>query len=111
MPGSPPISTTPPSTMPPPSTRSSSSWPVGVRCTSRASMLDSAITSLVLASAAKRFFTGGPPPSATPSTSVFQASQAGHLPSQRGLVPPHSLQVKIVLSLAVGVVGWGLHYI
>ena len=31
--------------------------------------------------------------SATVSISVFQASQCGHLPSQRGLVPPHSVQV------------------
>jgi hypothetical protein len=33
--------------------------------------------------------------------SVFQAPQAGHLPSQRGVVPPQSLQVKMVLSLAM----------
>ena len=39
--------------------------------------------------------------SATDSTSVFQASQAGHLPSQRGLVPPQSLQMKRVFSLAM----------
>ena len=31
--------------------------------------------------------------SATDSTSVFQASQCGHLPSHLGLVPPHSVQV------------------
>jgi hypothetical protein len=35
------------------------------------------------------------------SMSVFQAPQAGHLPSQRGVVPPQSLQVKMVLSLAM----------
>ena len=32
-------------------------------------------------------------PSATASTSVFQASQCGHLPCHFGLVPPHSVQV------------------
>ena len=32
-------------------------------------------------------------PSATASTSVFQAPQLGHLPSHFGLVPPHSVQV------------------
>jgi hypothetical protein len=36
------------------------------------------------------------------SISVFQALQLGHLPIQRALVPPHSVQVKIVLSLAIG---------
>jgi hypothetical protein len=40
--------------------------------------------------------------SATVSTSVFQAPQPGHLPSQRGLVPPQALQVKVVFSLAMG---------
>jgi len=30
---------------------------------------------------------------ATDSISVFQALQAGHLPSHLGDVPPHSLQV------------------
>jgi hypothetical protein len=33
--------------------------------------------------------------------SVFQAPQLGHLPSHLGLVPPHSLQTKVVLSLAI----------
>jgi hypothetical protein len=83
MPGSPPISTTPPSTMPPPSTRSSSSWPVGVRCTSVASMSARVVTSGVLASEAKRFFGPGAA-SATDSISVFQAPQCGHLPSHLG---------------------------
>jgi hypothetical protein len=32
---------------------------------------------------------------------VFQALQCGHLPSHLGLVPPHSLQVKTVFSLAM----------
>jgi hypothetical protein len=40
--------------------------------------------------------------SATVSTSVFQAPQDGHLPSQRGLVPPQALQVNRVFSLAMG---------
>src|SRR5690606_27515645 len=100
MPGSPPISTTPPSTMPPPSTRSSSSWPVGVRCTSVASMSARVVTSAVLASEAKRFLARAVD-SATDSMSVFQALQCGHLPSHLGLVPPHSLQVYWVLSLAM----------
>jgi hypothetical protein len=93
MPGSPPISTTPPSTMPPPSTRSSSSMPVGVRCTSAASMSASTATSAVFASAAKRLRPGAAAASGAVSTRVFQASQWGHLPSQRGVVPPHSVQV------------------
>jgi hypothetical protein len=54
MPGSPPISTTPPGTMPPPSTRSSSSWPVGVRITSLASISASVVTGALRASAWKR---------------------------------------------------------
>jgi hypothetical protein len=33
---------------------------------------------------------------------VFQALQLGHLPIQRALVPPHSVQVNIDLSLAMG---------
>jgi hypothetical protein len=33
---------------------------------------------------------------------VFQALQLGHLPSHLGLVPPHSVQVYWVLSLAMG---------
>jgi hypothetical protein len=32
---------------------------------------------------------------------VFQAPQWGHLPSHLGLVPPQSLQLKRVLSLAI----------
>jgi hypothetical protein len=32
---------------------------------------------------------------------VFHAPQAGHLPNQRGVVPPQSEQVNIVLSLAM----------
>jgi hypothetical protein len=92
MPGSPPMSTTPPSTMPPPSTRSSSSCPVGVRCMSTASMSASTATSAVFASEANRFFVAAAV-SATDSIRVFQAPQAGHLPSHLGLVPPHSVQV------------------
>ena len=53
MPGSPPINTTPPSTMPPPNTRSSSSWPVGVRSTSCASISLSAMTGEAGASPAR----------------------------------------------------------
>jgi hypothetical protein len=37
-----------------------------------------------------------------PSIKVFQALQLGHLPIQRALVPPHSVQVNIDLSLAMG---------
>jgi hypothetical protein len=37
----------------------------------------------------------------TDSTKVFQAPQWGHLPSHLGLVPPQSLQLKRVLSLAM----------
>jgi hypothetical protein len=37
----------------------------------------------------------------TDSTKVFQALQWGHLPSHFGLVPPQSLQLKRVLSLAM----------
>ena len=92
MPGSPPISTTPPGTMPPPSTRSSSSWPVGERATSAASISASVATAAVFASGWKRCRVAAAD-SATPSSSVFQASQCGHLPSHFGLVPPHSLQV------------------
>jgi len=57
-------------------------------------------TSAVLASEAKRFLDGALD-SATDSISVFQAPQCGHLPSHFGLVPPHSLQVYRVLSLAM----------
>jgi len=74
--------------------------PVGVRATSAASMSDSTATPDAGASAAKRFLPG-PAPSATVSTSVFQASQCGQRPSQRGLVPPQSVQEKSVLSLAM----------
>ncbi len=86
------MSTTPPSTMPPPSTRSSSSRPVGLRSTSLASISDNTAICAVGASAAKRFLVPAAG-SATDSTRVFQALQWGHLPSQRGLLPPHSLQV------------------
>ena len=73
--------------------------PLGVRATSVASMAASGITAWACASPAywplaalMRFL---PPPldSATVSSSVFQAPQPGHLPSQRGLVAPHSVQV------------------
>ena len=67
--------------------------PVGVRSISLASMSASAVTSAVLASDAKRLLRPAAAASATVSISVFQASQCGHLPSQRGLVPPHSVQV------------------
>ena len=103
MPGSPPIKTTPPWTMPPPKTRSSSSWPVGVRGTSDASMSDKVATSAAGTNAAipaYRFLTG-PPDSTAPSMRVFHALQLGHLPSHLGLVPPHSVQVYWVLSLAI----------
>jgi hypothetical protein len=39
--------------------------------------------------------------SAIDSIKVFQAPQLGHLPSHLGLVPPQSLQVKTVFSLAM----------
>ena len=65
--------------------------PVGVRSTSLASMSASAATADVFASEAKRFF-AGVALSATVSIKVFQASHCGHLPSQRALVPPHSVQ-------------------
>lgn len=74
--------------------------PVGVRSTSDASMSASVATALLGASAAKRCFVVAGL-SATDSTSVFQAPQWGHLPSQRGLTPPQSLQVKRVFSLAM----------
>ena len=107
MPGSPPISVTPPGTMPPPSTRSSSSRPVGVRSVSLASMSDSVASS---AEPAREANTGAPKrllavPGALPaacSTRVFQAPQLGHLPSHFALVPPHSVQTKVLLSLAMG---------
>jgi len=67
--------------------------PVGWRSISLASMSASGITTAVLASEAKRLLRLGAAPSTTVSISVFQASQCGHLPSQRGLVPPHSVQV------------------
>jgi len=93
MPGSPPISVTPPATMPPPSTRSSSSWPVGVRVTSAASISLSVATSWLRASAWKRLRAEPGGGSAKPSSSVFQARQCGHWPSHFGLVPPQSRQV------------------
>ena len=74
--------------------------PVGVRSTSLASMSASAATAEVLASEAKRFFAGALL-STTVSISVFQASHCGQRPSQRGLVPPHSVQEKLVFSLAM----------
>ena len=101
IPGSPPISTTPPSTMPPPSTRSSSSWPVGLRSTSLASMSASTATSAVALSAAKRFLVS-PCCGAIPSTRLFHAPQAGHLPNHLGLVPPQSEQTNWDFSLAMG---------
>jgi hypothetical protein len=57
-------------------------------------------TSAVLASEANRFLVGEAP-SATDSTKVFHAWQAGHLPSHLGLVPPQSEQTKLVFSLAM----------
>jgi hypothetical protein len=48
----------------------------------------------------KRFLP--PAGSAEASIKVFQALQLGHLPIQRALVPPHSVQVNIDLSLAMG---------
>ena len=79
--------------MPPPSTRSSSSWPVGVRSTSVAAISDSVATGWLLASAWKRLLRVFACGSASPSSSEFQAPQAGHLPSHFGLVAPHSRQV------------------
>ena len=106
MPGSPPMSTTPPSTTPPPSTRSSSPRPLGVRATSSALMSASVATSLAPARACgawlKRFL---PPALAADCTVVssrlFQALQAGHLPSQRGEVAPQALQVYWDLEVAM----------
>ena len=66
--------------------------PVGVRSNSLASISASVATSAVLASEAKRLRAGAAD-SATVSMRVFHASQWGHLPSQRGVVPPHSVQV------------------
>ena len=86
------MSTTPPATMPPPSTRSSSSWPVGVRSTSAASISLSVATGWLRARAWKRFLPAPAAASATDSSSVFQALQCGHWPSHLGLVPPHSRQ-------------------
>ena len=63
-------------------------------------MSASVVTSAVFASEAKRFF-AGEVDSATDSISVFQALQCGHLPSHLGLLPPHSLQVYWVFSLAM----------
>jgi hypothetical protein len=68
--------------------------PVGVRSTSLASiwlrMASSALGARPLAPLLSRFL-----PvlgvSTTLSTRLFQALQCGHLPSQRGVVPPHSL--------------------
>ncbi len=67
--------------------------PVGCRSISLASMSPSAATSAVLASEANRLRLAPAGVSATVSISVFQASQLGHLPSQRGVEPPHSVQV------------------
>ena len=71
--------------------------PVGWRSASAASISDKVATDSAAISpteardaAAKRFLAA---PSATVSTSVFQPPQCGHLPCQRGLVPPHSPQV------------------
>jgi hypothetical protein len=66
-------------------------------------MSDKGSTSDVGASEAwtepKRFLP--PAGSAEASIKVFQALQLGHLPIQRALVPPHSVQVNIDLSLAI----------
>jgi hypothetical protein len=66
-------------------------------------MSDSAITGELLVSdmgEAKRFFPAAVD-SATPSIKVFQAPQLGHLPNHLGELPPHSVQLKVVLSLAM----------
>ena len=57
------------------------------------SIAASVLTSAVRASAAKRFLTGASAIGGNDSTSVFQALQAGHLPSHLGLTSPHSEQV------------------
>ena len=54
-------------------------------------MSSSAVTSELGARDAKRFL-DAPAASATVSISVFQAPQAGHLPSHLGLLPPQSVQ-------------------
>jgi hypothetical protein len=41
-----------------------------------------------------------PAGSATVSIRLFQARQCGHWPSHLALVPPHSLQLKVVLAIA-----------
>src|SRR5579885_2002876 len=93
MPGSPPSSTTAPATSPPPSTRSSSAMPVARRAATAAATWASGRGAPPAAP--------GPPPRdaghATPSaTSVFQAWQAGHWPSQRGAACPHCWQTNAV---------------
>ncbi len=65
-----------------------------------ASMSARTAISAVFASDANRFFTGDVL-SAIDSIKVFQAPQLGHLPNHLGLVPPQSLQVKTVFSLAM----------
>jgi hypothetical protein len=55
-------------------------------------MSANAATAELLASEAKRFLVVAPD-SATLSISVFHAWQCGHCPIQRGLAPPHSVQV------------------
>jgi peptide/nickel transport system ATP-binding protein len=97
MPGSPPISSTPPPTMPPPSARSSSSWPVGVRGTSATTISLKVATGCAWPMPWKRLC--APAPSARLSSSVFQASHCGHLPSHFGLLPPHSRQMNRVFAM------------
>jgi hypothetical protein len=69
--------------------------PVVWRSKSAASISDKGKTADVGANEAcaepKRFLPAAG--SAAPSIKLFQASQLGHLPIQRALVPPHSVQV------------------
>jgi len=66
---------------------------VGVRETSAAWMSPSVATGWLRVRPWKRFLAVPAAGSATPSSSVFQALQCGHLPSHLALVPPHSRQV------------------
>ena len=100
MPGSPPKSISEPLTIPPPTTLSNSDMPEGVRSYVVNSTCDRGFA-LGEPTAFFADFAAGAGGETISSAMVLNFPHDGHLPSQRGLVAPHSEQTKTVFVLAI----------
>ena len=98
MPGSPPKSISEPLTIPPPTTLSNSDMPEGVRSYVVNSTCD---RGFAWGEEKVAFLAAGAGGATISSAMVLNFPHDGHLPSQRGLVAPHSEQTKTVFVLAI----------